>query len=375
MIDIPKEVEDNIYSFAVDDLSSRLSISNTKFGLAKIDSVLKDKRINKSPTCVFGPDAGITRNFERWKSGFGYGCVIRWPEGFAFPEMKPNSCGMILVRLDEVPSYDDVVSNIVELRDRNLKIDDIEVIWDFGKSNHFVEVYEATESKTDEVEEGEVFALLHTSASEKKHLMYDFDKWQDRGGRWVDTAFGEILTLEGDLVDRYFREYKELEEFSIKKRRLVAEEILPDLEVVSNPTHQGLFDKNEIRLGLYEAQEGLFPLSFNSRLPVYLIRPNSSSEIPKAGEELYSNKAVDLNLLPHGGGYKLSLSESDYNIKPIIKEGNRFFAIKPNDRDYVLSNPSNIPFDYRGTKVLDKVREFGLGEAVVKLEQRYTIKI
>jgi hypothetical protein len=88
-----EEARQHIFSLGLQDLASALSYENMVHGLGKVLFVL-----DSNAFCVFGPDATITRNVKRWESGFGYGAVIKWfDKGIAFPEMRPNGCGMILV--------------------------------------------------------------------------------------------------------------------------------------------------------------------------------------------------------------------------------------------------------------------------------------
>ncbi|WGI16958.1 hypothetical protein [Methanonatronarchaeum sp. AMET-Sl] len=370
-------VKDNTYSIAVDDSSSRVSILNTKCGLSKISHVLKALGVEGRPFSFFGPDAGITRNYERWANGFGYGCVISWPdEGLAFPQMKPNGCGMIVSRIDEAPTIDELSSRILRLSENPPSLMGREIEWDAGDSNHFVEVLRVESSKHGDLNEGDYCALLHTSASELKNLMYDFDRWSEEGGKWIDTPFGEMLVLIDSLASRYYSEFKKLEEFSKKKREIIFDHLFDEHEIICNPTHQGLFKENEIRLGLYESTDGVYPLSLRPDLPVYLVQGKENikpellpNDIPQWKKELLEG----INVMPHGGGYELKINTNQ--IKMTQKNDLRLFKTSVNGREYLFTNPSQIPYDYRGEKVLNKIKEWDLGDPIVKMEQKYTVKI
>ncbi|OUJ18610.1 RNA-splicing ligase RtcB family [Methanonatronarchaeum thermophilum] len=370
-------VKDNTFSIAVDDSSSKVSMLNTRCGLSKISYVLNELGVDGKPFSFFGPDAGITRNYERWASGFGYGCVISWPDReLAFPEMKPNGCGMIVSKIGDVPDIDELSNRILRLSENPPTLMGMEVEWDAGDSNHFIEVLRVEDSSYSGLQKGDICALLHTSASEMKDLMYDFDRWVDSGGRWIETPVGEILVLMDSLSKEYYKEYKKLEEFSKKKREIIFDNIFDQHEVICNPTHQGLFKENEIRLGLYDSTDGIFPISLRPDLPVYLVEGNKNIKpelIPPNIPEWKREQIEGINVLPHGGGYQLKIDTK--NLQMSQKNGTRLFKTKTKGREYLFTNPSQIPYNYRGKEVLDKIFEWDLGQPVVKMEQKYTVKI
>jgi len=370
-------VKDNTYSIAVEDSSSKVSVLNTRCGLAKISYVLDEMGVEGEPFSFFGPDAGITRNYERWESGFGYGCVITWPDRkLAFPQIKPNGCGMIVSKINEVPDIDEMAGRILHLTENPPHVMDREIEWDAGDSNHFVEVLRVSDSESPLLNEGDHCALLHTSASELKDLMYDFDRWAREGGSWIDTPLGEMLVLTDGLADEYYGEYKKLEEFSKKKRKAIFDSLFDGHEVICNPTHQGLFKQNEVRLGLYDSTEGIYPISLRPDLPVYLVtgKRNINPELISGEIEPWKRELIEgINVLPHGGGYELKI-ETD-NLEMVRKNGVRMFKTDNGDREYLFTNPSQIPYNYRGEEVLRKIEEWELGEPVVEMEQEYTVKI
>jgi len=373
-------IEKYMFSTAVGDTSSKVSILNTKRGLAKIKHALKKLGVDKPPIAVFGPDAGITRNYERWKSGFGYGCVIRWPDpNFAFPQIKPNACGMLITLLKEPISEDKLLERIKKVRKNPPQIGSNKLNWDIGSSNHFIEILEVDKCKSSQLERGDTVALLHTSPSEMKDIMYNFERWgsKDHGG-WIDTPFGDLLVLRDDTADEYYREFKNLEKASKNKRLKVADLIFREHQVVSNPMHQGLFKRNEARLGLYDCNDKeFFPLSLRPDLPVFLLKGKEN-----ISDDMYNNHEVSdtisknltgINILPHGGGYELRID--GHNPCSFNFEEEYLFRLSGNESNYIFSNPSKLPYDYRGLDVLQKVKEWELGEVAAELNQRYTVKI
>ncbi len=165
------KAEERIFSLGLRDLASAMSYQNMRYGLGKV------LHVAEKAYCVFSPDATITRNVGRWQSGFGYGGVIRWqPKGIFFPEMRPNGCGMILVRLNELPEKEDILERISEVETDDLTLDGIKIETNFGKGNHFFEFYSSL-GATPEVEEtvpsDGYFAIMHGSPAERKDELYD----------------------------------------------------------------------------------------------------------------------------------------------------------------------------------------------------------
>lgn len=393
-----------IFSLGLRDLSSALSYENMRYGLGKMIYVLD----NPDVYCVFGPDATITRNVGRWNSGFGYGAVIRWPDnGIFFPELRPNSCGMLLLRLDELPSKDELIKKAAEVEHSDIYLEDVKLTPDFGKGNHFFEFYKplgVSPEVEDVMPEGGYYAIVHGSSPEQKSQIYGMiDE-----GDWIKTPLGKISVLDGGAGKEYYRRWEEFDVFSKKRREILARAVLGDCEVISNLTHQGLFARNEIRLGCHDTMDksyprgkALFPVALRWDHPVYVFRgeENLSDDVlgmtgfyKRAEETGLLDGLQNINILPHGGGYKINLQYSNIRVvktgignhfilggtKPISKVG----EITETDKrgvssfgEMVIMNPHELPFDYRGSSVIEKIMEYNLGTPVAKLQPLRTLKV
>ncbi len=396
--------EDRIFSLGLRDLASAMSYENMRYGIGKMIYALDSGDV----CCVFGPDATITRNIGRWMSGFGYGAVIKWPDnGIYFPEIKPNGCGMILVKLDELPSKEQIIKRVVEIEKTNLYLDNIKLKMDFGKGNHFLEFYKPLGISPDIenlMPDNSNYAIIHGSAPERKDELYGMT---DRG-TWIKTPLGQISVLEGEDGRKYYKTWEEFNEFSTKRRELIARELLGDCEVISNLTHQGMFKRNEIRLGCYDTMDksypkgkALFPIALRWDHPVYIFKgkKNLSSDvmgmldIDKRAEDLgLTDTLKNINILPHGGGYKINLQYSNIEVintdignhfilrgaKPISKVDEITETIKRGVSRFgemIITNPHELPFDYRGGSIIEKVMEYNLGLPVAKLQPLMTLKV
>lgn len=390
-----------IFSLGPRDLASALAHENMKNGIGKMMYALD----NEDVFCLFGPDATITRNIGRWMSGFGYGAVIRWPdEGVFFPELRPNSCGMVIAKLDELPPKKEIIEQVSNVEDSDLSIDGIKITPDFGKGNHFFEFYKVLGVSPDiekRMPEECNYAILHGSGPERKNEVYGMIDQ----GEWIKTPLGEISVLDGELGKKYYRTWNDIERFSKRRRELLAREVLGECEIISNLTHQGLFARNEIRLGCHDTMdksyppgEALFPVALRWDIPMYIFRgeKNISDEVmgrtglhERTDEVGMTEEMRGVNILPHGGGYKIDL---EYTSIEVIKTaiGNNFVlsGAKPVSRiddvgerhissfgEMIIMNPRELPFDYRGKEIIEKIMEYNLGDPVAKLQPLMTIKI
>ncbi|TET53145.1 MAG: hypothetical protein E3J54_04900, partial [Actinobacteria bacterium] len=265
------EATSKIIDFGYKDASDIVAKLNLRYGLGKIIWSLKKRGVDtQNVFAVATPDSGITRNKERWQAGFSYGCLIRWPSkekvsrSFAFPQIKPNACGMLVAKLKRAPPLKELCDSLHDIEKDGLKVGKEKLKLNVGVSNHFIEICKVTKSKTERLKNGDIVAIIHTSPSEYKSYMYDFKFWEKEGGVYESTPLGDLLVLEGKVAEDYLEKYKRIENYSMEKRLLLAKGLFGDFEVVSNPTHQGLFGDNEARLGLYyfENSEEMLPVTF-----------------------------------------------------------------------------------------------------------------
>jgi hypothetical protein len=397
-----EKAEERIFSLGLRDLASAMSYKNMRYGLGKM------LHVAENAYCVLGPDSTITRNAGRWLSGFGYGAVIRWePEGLFFPEIRPNGCGMILVKLDELPSRESILERISEIETSKLMLNGTRIKPDFGKGNHFFEFYSVMRVLPELesiISRDCYYALLHGSASERKNEIYGMIN----EGEWVETPLGKISVLDGDLGREYYRKWKEFENFSMRRRELLAKELLPECEIISSLNHQGMFSKGEIRLGCHDTMDkhypkgkALFPIALRWDHPLYLFQGKQNLSEDVLGMLGFSKRAKKLgifdelkntNILPHGGGYTIKLP---YTRLEVMKTeiGNNFImsGVQPVSKveemivddkvglskfgEMIVTNPHDLPYDYRGMKVIEKTLEYDLATPVAMLQPLMTIKI
>jgi len=155
---------------------------------------------------------------------------------------------------------------------------------------------------------------------------------------------------------------------------------------ISNEIHQGLINMNEIVLGCHYSknQATLFPFTLRADLPAYIVKgkPNLSPEsIELLGFEKRSkslgvyNKLLNADIIPHGGGYVLPDILTVNRVIEVNRK--RYFEVEmQNDRGKkIVSEVRELPYEYRGRKVVLRALEIGLIEIVAKLIPQYVLKI
>jgi len=136
--------KNHCFFIGLNDSGAELCKANILYGVAGIHYVQNQLGITANATFISTPDMTITRNANRWGNGFGYGGKISWGAGdddLVILDVKPNACGMLVGGLEELPSIESLIKKLYEMETGTIKIDGIEVIWDFYKSNHFIDLF------------------------------------------------------------------------------------------------------------------------------------------------------------------------------------------------------------------------------------------
>lgn len=386
--------EAHIFSTGLGDMGSKLCKSNMRYGLAKVHYWQQKMGLHPLATFIGSPDMTITRNKTRWMSGFGYGGKIFWGKGdeeVIVLDTKPNACGMLVGGVYELPYEEDLLGRVEKFRNFVNIIDKVEVKWDFSRGNHFIDIFSVKPRR--ETKLPPYIFIIHGSASELKEtspwdwgLYWNSSPSLQEAAVKFDTPFGPLYLVEENNARRFFKLYQFADNFSKKKRELVARNLFGEYELIFNENHQGLLNYNEILLGSHFVNDfnKLYPLTLRADLPAYLLKgkPNLSCEVIEAlGFEKRSKKfgvyekLRKANIIPHGGGYNFP---DLLNVEEVYEvEGRRYFRTDvANDRGkQIISDTQHIPYQYRGKEVLLKVMELNMAEIVVKLVPLYVVKV
>ena len=380
----------------LNDSGAELCKVNTPYGVAAIQYIQEKLGLPPKATFISSPDMTITRNVSRWKSGFGYGGKLIWGDGddqLIILNTKPNACGMLAGALDSMPEVDKLIERLHKMENTEHRIDGVKVEWDFYKSNHFVDIFEAKPVSSDNPGLPRYMFIIHGSSGEFRGdtrsgfgIYYDKSKKLMEMAEEIVTPFGKFLILTGDKAREYYKRYLYVEDFAKEKRRLGAKLLFGDYHEISNETHQGLVSMNELTLGCNYIRDEttLFPVALRPDLPAYLVRgvPNYSPEmIDILGFENRAKKLgvydylLNANIVPHGGGYVLPdlLSVN----KVLNYNGSRYFEVEmQNDRGkQIISEVHELPYEYRGRTVILRSVEINCLEIVYKLIPKFVLKI
>lgn len=380
----------------LNDSGAELCKVNTPYGIAGIQYIQKELGLSPKATFISSPDMTITRNVSRWKSGFGYGGKLIWGDGndeLIILNSKPNACGMMVGGLEKMPEIDKLIERLHDMENTEHLIDGVPVEWDFYKSNHFIDIFEAKPVSSHHEDLPRYMFILHGSSGEFRGdrgsdfgVYYDKSKKLRSMAREIDTPFGNYLILTGKDARDYYERYLYVENFAKEKRRLGAKLLFDEFMEISNETHQGLISMNEITLGCHYIRDEttLFPVALRPDLPAYLVRgiPNYTPEmIDVLGFENRAKKfgvydyLLNSNIVPHGGGYVLPDILSVNKVIDI--NGSRYFEVEmQNDRGkQIISEVHELPYEYRGRTVILRSVEIDSLEIVFKLIPKFVLKI
>jgi hypothetical protein len=385
---------DHIFSTEISDSGSRLGLANMRFGMAKIHWAQEQLGFPVNATFISAPDLTVTRNTNRWRSGFGYGGCLSWGDGsleLMILDLKPNACGMLVGGLEELPDCQQLLEGIHNLSKEDVKIDGLPIQWDFGKSNHFIDLFRVKELA--DIKFPPYIFIMHFSGGELRRdtssgmgLYWDQSSALQALMHIMETPFGPLRILTGSEACEYYKFYRYVDEFVKKRRLLAAQRLFEDFTLINNDNHQSLTNANQILLGCYQFSDSksIYPIALRPDLPAYLVRgrPNFSPEmIENLGFDSRAKRLgvyellSTINLLPHGGGYTFPHILDVANVFEI--DGERYFELELTNGsgNQVVSNMREIPFEYRGRQVVLRALELGMAEPVAQLIPEYILKI
>jgi len=388
-----ERAREHIFSMGLGDVAAELSLLNMSYGLAKIHHVQQLFGDPPDATFVASPDVTITRNEARWNAGYGYGGKLAWGEGdrpYLFVDVKPNACGMLIGGLNERPDISDLTRRLHEFLREPAELDGIPLEWDLGVGNHFIDVM-ATEPVLSDVDLPPYVFVLHFSGAELRGenplgmgLYWDHSPELARRCRTVETPWGPTQVLEGGDTEEYFEFFELAESFVRRRRRLAAERLFGDFEVICNRCHQGLAHKNAVLLGCQDTSGGgLMPIMLRASTPGYLFRglPNLADEQidilgwrERADRHGVLHRLRSANLLPHGAGYMLPTISRVLDVVEL--EGRRYYRVQADDEDVevLIGSPRDLTYAFRGRRVILRAVECQLGEIVARLKPIFVLK-
>ncbi len=372
------------FFFDVDDAAARLCRANVAFGLAKIHWLQEKLGIEPDATYVSTPDSTVTRNIDRWTSGFGYGGVFQW-SGRVMPlELKPNCCGMLAAGLEEVSSVEEVTRTVARLAETTLRVDGVAAQWDMHRGNHFINLYRVGDPSA--TSGHPYLVIMHSSGSEFRgpnlrgpglYMSVAGEGLAAIAERW-DTPFGPIAFLRDDAADDYVAYVAMVDAFAKARREAYVRAIFGDVaHVLFNETHQGLDGAGRMLLGCYSTtslRAAWVPMTLRPDLPAYLIAPDEvygEAALDRAGVRAQAvgqgcvERVKGASVLPHGGGYAFPAFEG-MDVEVRAEGAVRRFRFG-GEGEWV-EHVRGLPYAYRANEVVDRLTGLGAGRVVTELQ-------
>jgi len=370
-----------------------------KYGLAQFHIIQEKYGLEPNATFISSPDETISRNAYRWNSGLGYGGRVTWGNGndkLVFLNTKHNHCGILVGGLERLPEIYDIIEGIDEIKSKILYYDNIKIDWDYGISNHFINCFET--KNISNLDLPPYMFMIHGSAPEFRDDSYGIGLYIDKSKTLKSMAIEESTTFGKQyiLLDTEAKEYLDFNykasEFSNMKRRIIADNLFQDYEVICNQPHQFLKDYNNMYLGSNctdmesdRIKYDIFPTTLRADIAAYLFKGKQNfSETTlknmnfiKRAEKLgLSDLLRNANVLPHGAGVELIDIKNVNGVLEYKKQ--RYFECElrsDTERLKIVRDVTNLQFEYRGRSVALKTLQLDLGEMIARLIPSFSLKV
>jgi hypothetical protein len=284
----------------------------------------------------------------------------------------------------------ELIERVHELSHEHIEIDGIPIDWDFGRSNHFIDLFRVEPLAGDALPP--YAFMMHFAGDELRGetaagpgLYWDRSPTLKARMQLVDTPFGPLRILTGDDARGYYDFYQRVEAFVHQRRLYAASRLFDDYTLINNDTHQGMRHPNQLLLGCYSfTDDRLYAIGLRPDLPAYLVRgrPNLTPEtVENLGFEKRAqrlgvyDRLASANVLPHGGGYVFPDILDVAGVYEI--DGERYYEVDMTTGRgrQVLSGIRDLPYEYRGRKVVLRSVELGLADLVARLAPLYILKV
>jgi hypothetical protein len=389
-----------IFSTGINDGASKLCKANMKYGLAQFHLIQEKYGFEPKALFISSPDETISRNAFRWNSGLGYGGRLNWGKGnerFIFLNVKPNHCGILVGGLGDLPNAYEIIKQIDEIKATNLYHDNIQINWDYGISNHFINCFKT--KNLSNLDFPPYMFMVHGSAPEFRDDKYGIGLYIDKSktlktlATEEKTIFGNQYILLDDRAEEYLEFNKRALEFSNMKRKIIANNLFGnEYEIICNQPHQFLKDYNNMYLGSNctdlnsdVIRNDIFPTTLRADIAAYLFKGKQNFSETTLRNMNFIERAEKLellevlrtaNILPHGGGYTFP------DIKKVRKvmeyKDQRYFECElrsDTERVKIVRDVTNLQFEYRGRSIALKTIQLDLGDMVARLNPIFSLKV
>jgi len=322
------------------DTTAVLASYNLQFGIGRLLHAVRTIVPDADVRFTASVDFTVTRSPARWGSGFSYGGLLELLTSgvrLVAPEIRPNTCGVLVGALPTQMTPEELVRRIVAVSSRFPP-----GVWDYSRRNHFVNVYRC-------VATGQQIFFLHgcpevlrSDGQDRLGLYPEHSTyWQSRLHR-VRTPLGEAALLLDDVAEEYWQTYQQSEAHSKRDRMNTATEIFGEFDPICNETHEGMASSTSYLLGCHVARDtsASYPLMTTLGKPAYLV---SGTTPPPA-----------TSLLPHGTGYEFGFLPGQCDVSCAANGAILFVFEGDPGGTQVFRDFTNIPFTYRNPAIVEQ---------------------
>ena len=317
------------------DVTGRIAAANACVGIGKIVHALKYLGIRGEVNFVASLDFTITRHAGRWGSGFSYGGALEVAvegEPIAIPEIRPNTCGTIVGRMNAAISTSELVRRVCDVRNARVGT------FDYSRKNHFINVYRSS------ISDERVFIIHGCPASVRSDTADGPGLYLESSNHWrkraitIDTPLGSLQPLVGVHATEYWENYQRCEAKSKADRLTVARVVFGDFDIIADHTHEGMLTPQIYLHGCHAAptSELVFPVMSSMGEPAFLVSRDVESP------SISSNIAI----LPHGTGYSIAVPARDFEMQ-YVSAHDRVFLGRGATHEEAYSSFDDVPFTYR----------------------------
>lgn len=378
-------IENYIVNTADSSLGNEIAFLALKKGLRKIHTYMNLSGLEEKAIFVGAPDLSLTLNSGRFSNGFSIGGKLKWGNGdieFIPIDLMINSCGVLSGFLENLPSKQDILERIRKLKSSKITLDGMDIIWDFGRKNHFIAVFES-------IQDNRFLFMIHSSAPEFKRdnikgfgLYPSESKILQEKIKTVSTPHGNLRYIDGNDANAFYQQYCLSEQFSKDRRAYIASEVFGDFELISNVTHLGLTDMNTCLLGCYEfkSENEVYPFLTTPSSNSFLVKGYRNLDLGllkkfniahKAHELGYEKDLVNANIIPHGLGLDININLN--SAKVIASEDG--YEIKDGNYSLFIDDVDNLEHKYNSNNVLKRATDLKMCNIIDEMRPMYQFKI
>lgn len=396
--------DDRLIMLGVEDSTSQIAQGIARIGLGRIHSLQEHLGLEPDACYLLGPDVSPSRNSDRSLAGFVVGSKLSWGTTNSTPLVPlgfgANACGLCVVGLDDMPDASDVRRRLYEVNTSEPgkatapAIEDVPIIFDFARRNHFLEVFEVEQIFDQNLFDSSIgtryVGILHCSAPELKvtskfgfGLQLAESAELRSMAQYYNSPLGIVPYLYGESAEKYFQLTQYAERFAAQKRSLIAQIIFPGCRVISDAVHHNLGSLNEALMGAQRfAENPYYSFLLGPNTPSFLVQALNVSDLQQQSGRQTTDVLEDeptaraqSSFIPHSGGYSLPFVKRA-RVEAAVGAAGMVIELETHVGN-IMEAPStaDLPYDFRGESVLARTESLGLCRRLASIIPRQCYRV